>query len=187
VRDLSPVVTNRPWLLFILAMVLSVPAAASEQKSCDTAVVSKDASSNGAVPEVTYDSKHRQLRVVADGQPLSTVLDAISISTGIEFINEAIAGCELVHIRFDFMALDKALARVLRGQSYILRTVDDGKPGVWLLPPGQGERLIDTDTDLETFYAGLQGNRLTDELAEQIKRYEAEQPGAGQRTPDARH
>ena len=117
---------------------------------------------------------------------MSAVLDAITSATGIVFDDESRAACELVDIRFDFIALDRALAQVLRGRSYIVRTGDDGKLVVWLLPPGQGERLTDTDTELEAFYANMKGNRLTEDLANQIERVDAVWPGSGQRPQDDR-
>jgi hypothetical protein len=123
-------------------------------------------------PVVEFDAQHKQLKVNARQQYLSNVLTAVSEATGIIFIDNADRGCDIVNIRFDSLSLSEAISKMLGDRSYVLR--EDGQKvlTVWLLPIGSQDRLTDTDIINEEFYDSLRGSILTEELAEQLKKFE---------------
>ena len=155
-------------LRFLLAAVL-LPAPAVYAADCKHNIHEQQ-------PVVEYDHDRRLLSVVAEQQYLSEVLASVTNATGIEFVNDAGSNCEKVSVDFDFLPLESALKILLRDRSYVVRQHSSKDTlSVWLLPPGNGERMTDTDVDKEIFYDDLENALQTQELAKQLKRMEQQE------------
>jgi hypothetical protein len=135
-------------------------------------------------PSVEFDPRRNQLKLTAEGHSLDQVLNETTSATGIEFIGR-VGRCEEVSITFDFLPLEQALARILRGRSYIVEEQPgSGVSRVWLLR-GEGEdRLTESELAQRDFYNALQDNPETRKLADELRRLQAEHPDLAQ--PESR-
>jgi hypothetical protein len=122
---------------------------------------------------VEFDATLNRLTVNAKQRHLQEVLNAISEASGLAFIDLSAISCDIVDVQFDSLGWREAMSKLLGERSYILVEDDESsRLTVWLLPRGNGERLVETDILEDEFYQGLRGNKLSDALADQIRMLE---------------
>lgn len=150
-------------MLLVLGLLLSLPALASDCKvvsrlSLDTVV--------------EFRPKDNRLKIIANEQPLHTILIAVTRETGIEFLGEA-GQCDRVTVETGFLDLNAALSRLLSGISYVLREdAVQQTTQVWLLPNSNADAPTEAQIMRDEFYRGLQATPDSEKLAEQIRRLE---------------
>ena len=88
----------------VLISLLSLPAsslACTGINGEEAKTFSKNPALTKRSPVIEYDSRLKQLTVIAEQQHLHDVLTAVSEATGIIFIDATDRGCDIVSIRFD--------------------------------------------------------------------------------------
>ena len=137
---------------------------------------SGDSRHDNPTPDVEFDSERNALRVTSQGQTMDQVLAAISDKTNIRFTRYA-QDCEQVHIHFDLLPLEEALAKMLKDRNYVLSHPAQGTIEVWVLPAGDSNTQTATDIVTQEFYNEFKGHPAAEQFAEELKSVEPELSG----------
>lgn len=148
-------------ILLVLGVLLSLPVLASDCKV---------ASRPSLDTVVEFRPEDNRLKIIANEQPLHTILIEVTRETGIEFMGEA-GRCDRVTVETGFLDLKAALSQLLGEKSYALREdIVQHTTQVWLLPNGNVDTPTETQIIRDEFYRGLQATPDSEKLAEQIRR-----------------
>jgi hypothetical protein len=126
--------------------------------------------------DVKYDAQRDMVRVSAQGQTVDQILVAIAKTTAVRIgVTRYQDDCGQVNVSFDYLPLEAAVARVLKGSNYVISDESgQGIIGVWILPAGNDAPLTTATIKTQEFFRQFQGQSETERFAEELQRVEGE-------------